>query len=928
MVTSSSGVHPFTYTNPINQEQECLTKEQQDTIIAVTVIFGILTAGLAVLPLLFGLSAHYKNLNIQQIKSDHDAQIKQIEAIKQEKLKKSHEAAVAKLSNNINSELAKRGNDFKKLQDKKNAGQAYTLAEARLYLEYTELMNLHRTLGHGTGHPFHSYLRDKLSKEEREIEEYFKTTHQDSGYRDIQQEAKRAALLAVGNNLDAALLADPKSEYLLRVIKGLVIPIMNNIEEKKDHQPSITNTPKELYTPEDLEILNLVVSFTPVQAKWKSRIHPGTDILSNAKDLKRTIQERMDIAKYDIYDYLHDEELLNINFEALLSKPVEELSSKEAILIAKAQHAFLEIQKNQGSYFDISMFPEFDTIRRVAQLRSEQIDAAKMLWIINSHDKAPKHPRVAIEGGGPVGLLMGITQFEAGANVSLFEKRSTQYDRTQIVKLDPKWMSALQYYLGEEYYKLFSDPNHRGIIRPDGFGEIATLFLEEAIHTRLTHLMSLLPGEGKDLPFERLAAYEVSNVQKPKTRGGKYSITAEYLPQYDPASKTPGIVEATKQTVKRKIDMLICAGGKSSPMKQRFLPSSSAVTGEEYYGVCSWLTSNIPHQDKENMNLFQDFRGMIHLDHNFLDRFESELRKEFDYYNENSVISNPGLKTLITDVLYHKAFYDLKHPERTHLQTRTFENRGLIYIGMEMPQEMRNYLEYLESYLKRHGNISQAEAAKVIKQIQKLWFQNVMHYYGMDSTSQLTIDKIDTKFAATFPVDQYRMHPEHLVSEIKHKSSKLLIAAAGDAFSSPHFMRYSGLTGGRENIFHLQDYTKGIAHKHSKRPLLQSLKGHLERTAQFVIGRGTQFLKQLNESEIRANRRDSVIASLKKKEAELREANADYRLEIHGYHHSQDGHYHLHDLRTHKTYFVVPRSGYLKIDGETYDSIDQFILQL
>lgn len=958
--STSGAYHLYTYTNPVNHKEERLTKEQQNTIIAVTVVFGILTGGLLVLPLLFGLSAHFKNQAIRQIQQTHNATVAKTHEEMQGKLqiqKEEHTPQNARLAAALNRkipfELAKRKESYRQLIEKKNAGKPFTLVEAKTFLEYQEYKSLARAFTE----QYHPYQQQELaqeSKERQEVQEYFESTRQSGGYSEIEQAAKRSVLLAFMENVDVASLTDPLTSTQSKAIRNLAMPIINNIEEKKDHHPSITGDKRDIYTVEDLQILNFIKNLQLARSSpWKQHLHPELKIeqislIPKANELIKAIENRIEMANRFSDDYIENDELLSKtsldDLLDILAKPVSELNPKEARLVVNTQHVWLEIQKNQGAYLDLALLPQLDTMRRVNELRSEQIDLAKMQLIIREHDKAQKHFRVGLEGGGPVGLLMAITQFEAGAKVSLFEKRSTQYDRTQIVKLDPMWMSALQYYLGEEYYKIFSDPEHRGIIRSDGFGEIATLFLEEAIHTRLTQLMSLLPGEGNDLPLERLASYEVVGVHKPKKHGGKYSITATYQPQYDPVGKTPGIAEATEKTVKRKIDMLICAGGKSSPMKQRLLPSSSAVTEEAYYGVCSWLADDIYRQDKDKMNLFQDFRNMVHLDETFFDSFASRLRSEFRIQNEASTITKDNInhstsyrteeealrennvlaKYAILDYV-RESFPKVRATERTHLQTRTFENRGLIYIGMEMPTEMKDFLDGLEKNLQSYTSfkLSPAEIASVKKQMQKLWFQQVMHYYGMDSSADLTIDKIDTKFAATFPVDQYRIDPEHLVSEIKHDSSKLLVTAAGDAFSSPHFMRYSGLTGGRENIFHLQEYTKGVAHKHKKRLLLDTLKGHMERTAQFVIGRGRQFLKPLSDFQIRANRKEAIVASIEQKKKELfTDPYAEYQLHEDPYSRG----YYL--VGHHQYHLVKPKAGYVRIDGQRYDSIDQFLLQL
>lgn len=833
----------------------------------------------------------------------------------------------SQFSQKIQSELSSREADFKQLLAKKNAGEPITLVESKRYLEYIELNYLSLAIN---PQGYNSSQIKQIEKDRKEVQDYFRETRQAGGYNEIEQAAKRAVLLAAGKNMTATFMSQALNNELKDAIRELANPIITNIDEKKNIHPSITSHQRDIYTADDLEILQYIA--TAMKSGPGQQTPKNEELYTKATSLLETVETQIQNARASIVDYLRSEQLSSIQFEAILAKPVDQLDARELELVVRGQHAFLEVQKNQGPYLDISMLPQFDFLRQISQLRGDNIDMAKLLWTIDSHNNSPNHPRVAIEGGGPIGLLLGITQFEAGAKVSLYEKRSTLYDRTQIVKLDPKWMNTLQFYLGEEYYKLFTDDKHRGVIRPDGFGEIATLFLEEAIHTRLTHLISMLPAEGDDLPLERMAAYELAEVQKPAVPGGKYAIAAKYQPEKEPVAEQAALNEdidkalvatiqgGTQKTVTREIDMLICAGGKSSPMKERFLPSSSAVTQDDFYGVCSWLADSIPDQDKEKMDLFQDFRNMAHLTNEFFADYKDQLRSEFDLSNANSVTANAATKKAVMKYI-EKAFNKLQATDRTHVQTRTFENRGLIYIGMELPNELRAFLGDLNKDLAANG-VPSKEIAAANKQFIKLWFQNIMHFYGLDKTSDLTIDKIDTKFATTFPVDQYRIDPEHLVSEVRNGASELLVTAAGDAFASPHFMRYSGLTGGRENIFHLQDYTKGISHDGSKPELLNTLGAKSERTAKFVISRGAQFLEQLSDAEIDGNRTKAVVASLEKKIKETAN-NPEFQLEK-----NPQGEYLLRDFQHSKTYLVIPKPGYIAIEGVNYDSIDQMILQL
>jgi hypothetical protein len=218
-----------------------------------------------------------------------------------------------------------------------------------------------------------------------------------------------------------------------------------------------------------------------------------------------------------ILEELSSLEELSEEEKAALNGPEDEISDalkKKIGLIQMGQKLMLDLELQTGRYISFDVMEAFARalpekmckgLKNAANanlVRGRALDMARLRSIQQEHQRFPgrPRPRVAIEGGGPTGLLLALTQYEAGADVTLFEKRSELYERSQIVRLDPKWMARLKYYLGEEYYKVFSDEGHKAIIREDGFGEIATMDLEAILNLRLIEMKSMLtPDQMADL---------------------------------------------------------------------------------------------------------------------------------------------------------------------------------------------------------------------------------------------------------------------------------------------------------------------------------------------------------------------------------------------------------------------------------------------
>lgn len=804
-----------------------------------------------------------------------------------------------------------------------NNHESYTLFDAKPFLKYTLQISL-------AGQATPQQLRDWVQINNN-IKNYFSLTHQKGGFEEIEVSTRQSLLLDICNNPAKLLLFIQSLDspgIMGSAFKIVCEAVIKDVKNKAAQQPSIHGHPRDLYGSKDVKILKTLTEvFLPTDNEFNRKLN-----LTAAQALN-TINSKLNEAEHELNDKYSTlfGALGRINLAEIIHKPVHELKSDEIELILNAKIALMDIDLGPGRSMELSLLMEHPSISEnnrqglknliaLDNMRGEKIDLALFTLYQREHNEISDHLRLAIEGGGPTGLLMAITQFRAGANVSLFEKRSTRFDRTQIVRLDPKWMRMLKFYLGEDYHKLFSDDRKKGIIRDDGFGEIATLYLEDVLHKKLTKLISLIPHETGSLPpIERIAAHEITDIIAPTEDGGKFQVVASYAPQYDIA-----ISKKRQSSLPSEVDMIICAGGKKSPIKDKYLPSSVAVNNESNYAVCSWLADKIPGQNPDKMDLFQDFRNMVQINANFKQAFSDKILEVISQNEENQqYVYDETIRNAVLDVYNSDKFHDFLYKDlaQPNVQTRTFENLGLIYIGMEMPQEAAEIFKMLEESLDK-VQANAEEKAFILQQFRMHWFQTVMESYGLDKSHALTFDKIDNKFTAMFPVDQYRLEAEHQFSEIQAKGSRLEIVAAGDAFASPHFMRYSGLTGARENILHLQNYVHDVVRNpsaESRANLHKELKEKGERTAKFVIDRGLAFLQPKSQAEIAKSRKDKMISILDR-EATASSAKSYKIFRI------PDDSFNL--IANNIDTKIFPQEGWLRMGSKNYESFEQIKLEL
>lgn len=519
------------------------------------------------------------------------------------------------------------------------------------------------------------------------------------------------------------------------------------------------------------------------------------------------------------------------------------------------------------TYNGHSLHSCFKQITDIDQLTHPIINEAQLAWIVTSHEKnkGKEDIDVCIEGGGPAGLMSGMTQYKAGANVTIAEKRNTDYNRVQIVRLDQKTMSWLKFYIPQGYIELFpqtqqevKDVSHAkfGIIKSDGSGLITINELEDKLHKQNTKLSSLsAKREDGELELQCWAMTEIVDVSTDKQGKSFCLMKQSHLELDKDTVELIQVAIAPPEFKKKSFDILICAGGKTSTVGKYLEPVN--VTQQQYYGVCTWDTK--PSKRNE-IKKFDEFRFVLPLDKKLENKLDEQFNEQLSneeqelLFNSTQPINlHPSTGDTLGKMLVDNIKKSLEtsytvdgNPLRSDsLQTRLFENHDRFYMGMEIPS---GYDNWSNTILK---NVPEEQKDIAVQILMKCWYQAVSCCFGLNDHGA-TKDRINTKFSSRFPLQQHRLKKNPV------QLGNGLIVAIGDASCAPHFMTAYGMTAVRASVDNAETLTTKIIEAKSK-PKAQEkseitsakttyindqcdLENEVVRKGQQILGPATDFL--------------------------------------------------------------------------------------
>ncbi len=209
---------------------------------------------------------------------------------------------------------------------------------------------------------------------------------------------------------------------------------------------------------------------------------------------------------------------------------------------------------------------------------------------------------------------------------------------------------------------------------------------------------------------------------------------------------------------------------------------------------------------------------------------------------------------------------------------------NIVYLGMEVPKPLDDFYKALSSRISQFlidrnfgEKQSRAIAKEFVDEANLSFILNVAHEQGLDrpiddspeSQSWVKREYADRKFLSTFMVSQGSVAtPVTLRSD--ERGNRLIIACGGDACATPHFMRYSGLSGGREHVDVIANllsdvpFYKSDFSQNSLESVLKRANERYEHINEFVISRGRVFLPQSTPKQVAQNLFDEVTRLIDK----------------------------------------------------------------
>ena len=674
------------------------------------------------------------------------------------------------------------------------------------------------------------------------LERHFKEVHQEEEFQginlDICWKFIKQSCSSETKHIFAeqmTLLDANQSPARIQIIEQLLRHIKQHV---LNPEAPIYGHPREVLQPEHISLLKVLDKSDQAHKELGDLLNiNGHSALEEAENaIAQAIEQTVSTSEFRSIC----KELTYQAYDEMMTKATDnkKMTNEELILFNKAHKAFLTTRLQTMHHVSFHLLKSsdkwpsdqhqiaFKNMYSLGSASTIKTDTHVLHHLKQAHDSYQNHPKVVIQGGGVSGLLSALMQYEAGANVTLFEKSSSNHDRTHVVRLDPLWMDLLQFYLGTKTDTLCRE---YGVINSDNFCEIPTFRLEEALRDRLTELISVVDDNHT---LNHLPSYEVDIADLDDAPDdGQFYVTASYSPD---SSLTSAATEATPKTLHKPFDLYIVAGGKdsvSSPASAvKEILSPKPVTADQQYAVAVWegtlsasAVENSAHDSVDN------FRNILVMEQKFINHFVEELTNVKD--RMHTILTDP--RNLADDVpkqdLRSGAFYNFLKSEvsekmypikNTAISSRTFEKQGFVYIGMEIPKQVTDIIQAAKNEAKTSLRIDNPQAHHELEKcILEAWFQAVATTHNLGREAEAKPGHLNQAPVITLSDSQHRL--ERSVATFERDGKSAVITAAGDAAATPDFMSDSGLAGARENTLHQQEYTKLMSSGDMNNPLKQ-----------------------------------------------------------------------------------------------------------
>lgn len=328
-------------------------------------------------------------------------------------------------------------------------------------------------------------------------------------------------------------------------------------------------------------------------------------------------------------------------------------------------------------------------------------------------------------------------------------------------------------------------------------------------------------------------------------------------------------------------DFLVCCGGASDPIRNKYLGMPKEETLAKSYGVAVFnkgdrfknahflppgregrifetMETLKPHLEKQKFDAL--IAGSTFLSEDFRKKYQNLTERILRGLVEDPVatLAANGETQYAKDADGNYVLGDENFKQK-EIQLRVFENKLTFYTGAETPEGLSEFLKDLEKEKRRlpQGSPKAGLYDALKAQVDKKWFAAIAYKFMTDGHSENadiihmgpTQDPSKINFdpfpinTSTFPVVQYAV--ENAAKELSYQNCSLIVTALGDARASPHFYSGSGMSTGRVGIENtallVRDFHGG---KLNKEELVSQLATRLDNVKLQVLEKGKHFVKR------------------------------------------------------------------------------------
>ncbi|MRI33529.1 hypothetical protein EOPP23_11085 [Endozoicomonas sp. OPT23] len=702
-----------------------------------------------------------------------------------------------------------------------------------------------------------------------QLQAFYTERHQAENFKQLDKELLWQAITNVRSHLSDQefqdLLAEPGQGLCKKTLQQFVSSTMSTVFSK---QPHLRGHRTEKVTGEQLQLMRELRDNSLVMSDCQYDLIKDGETTPTAADANAFFHKfREDIDRFSIENRAFRQFMqssTNLDIQGIQTKVAEkkDLSPAELKAVTEARKLRFDVEKGIGRTWDQSVLTREDSwgqddengyssymaMLELSKLCNPQIMAFQRQQLNDTHQQAKKHSRVVIEGSGINGLLLAITQLEAGATVTLVE--TDEKPDHQVLKLDPLWVHTAQYYLGDQFQELFSPEDSpedssghshtaAGILRQDGSADIPAAALKAALETELSALTEShhLPLTRRTETIEATAIKEQPDAPaiafhtKPLVNI-REDIKAEQLifsqNQVSAACKT--LLKPVSKTVRRPITFerekpVITKDNTPTETgsEHEFDTTSEQPAGPPiFYGKCSWSGGRMNGEGLQSKE--SDSERTTVIDGSFFTGFISRLTsltspaalkdsgtKSPQLLNSGLSVAKPGSPQLsqLRDELNGK-----------RLDTHCAETSGQLTLSMEMPPAFENYLREVQKEITQYlGPAWASKTSEYLDVPSALKSQNdhdligsrIMQAWFSTVAAQLDVERESIQTDSIVVRSGISNSLETPAKRLEDREDKLIVSAVGNTTAQTCRPDGEQLTAVREQIFAQQQLTEEMA---------------------------------------------------------------------------------------------------------------------